>query len=88
MATAALASAHGLSVSTHVHPDVHVHFAAALSNIHPAGLEVMLPASGLDAFHLLLRTPLELRDGKVDVPDRPGFGLDFDWEAVEEYARV
>jgi L-alanine-DL-glutamate epimerase-like enolase superfamily enzyme len=88
MATAALASAHGLSVSTHVHPDVHVHFAAALPNIHPAGLEVMLPASGLDAFHLLLRTRLELRDGNVKVPDRPGFGLDFDWDAVKEYTRV
>ncbi len=87
MATAALASAHGLSVSTHVHPEIHVHFAAALPNIHPAGLEVMLPPSGLDAFHMLLRSSLELRDGTVEVPDRPGFGLDFNWDAVEEYAR-
>jgi L-alanine-DL-glutamate epimerase-like enolase superfamily enzyme len=87
MATAALASAYGLSVSTHVHPDVHVHFAAAMPHIHPAGLEVMLPESGLDAFHLLLRTPLELQDGMVEVPARPGFGVDFDWAAIEEYAR-
>lgn len=87
MATAALASAYGLSVSTHVHPEIHVHFAAALPNIHPAGLEMMLPTSGLDAFHMLLRTPLELRDGTVEVPDRPGFGVDFNWNAVEEYAR-
>ena len=88
MASASLASARGLEVSTHVHPHVHVHFGAALGNLHPAGLEYLAPDSGLDAFHELLATQLEIRDGCAVVPDRPGLGLEFDWGAVERYARV
>jgi L-alanine-DL-glutamate epimerase-like enolase superfamily enzyme len=88
MATVALASARGLEVSTHVHPDIHVHFGAALSNLHPAGLEYVHPDSGLDAFHKLLGTQLEVRDGCAVVPARPGLGLDVDWEAVGRYTRA
>jgi len=88
MAVAALASAHGLPVATHVHPEVHVHFASALPDLHPAGLELMLPSSGLDGFHHLLRTQLEVVDGAVVVPQRPGLGLDLDWPAVERYAHA
>jgi D-arabinonate dehydratase len=87
MAVAALVSAHGLQLSCHVHPEVHVHFAAALAARHPAGLEVMLPSSGLDGFHELTRSTLTLVDGRLRVPDRPGIGLDIDWSAVTRYAR-
>jgi L-alanine-DL-glutamate epimerase-like enolase superfamily enzyme len=86
MAAAALASARGLELSAHVHADVHVHFGAALPNLHPAGLEYMLPSSGLDGLHELLNTTLELRDGCALVPDRPGIGLDWNWDAIARYA--
>jgi D-arabinonate dehydratase len=86
MATAALASAHGLELSGHVHPDVHVHFGAALAGFHPAGLEYMPPGSGLDGLDELLASHLELRDGCALVPDRPGLGLDWDWAAVARHA--
>jgi L-alanine-DL-glutamate epimerase-like enolase superfamily enzyme len=88
MAAASLASARGLELSTHVHPEVHVHFGAALGNLHPAGLEYMPPASGLNPFHELLATQLEVHAGRLRVPSRPGLGLDFDWQAVERYASV
>jgi L-alanine-DL-glutamate epimerase-like enolase superfamily enzyme len=84
--SAALASAHGLELSTHVHPDVHVHFGAALGNLHAAGLEYMTPRQGLDGLHELLGTQLEIRDGAALVPDRPGLGMDWDWAAVERHA--
>ena len=87
MAVAALCSAHGLPLSGHVHADVHVHLAAAIAHRHPAGLEVMLPSSGLDGFHRLTRTPLALERGQVRVPERPGFALDMDWDAVTHFAR-
>jgi L-alanine-DL-glutamate epimerase-like enolase superfamily enzyme len=86
MATAALASARGLELSTHVHTAVHVHFASALTNLHPSGLEYMDPGSGLDELHQLLNTPLEVRAGRAMVPDRPGLGLDWNWDAVRRYA--
>jgi L-alanine-DL-glutamate epimerase-like enolase superfamily enzyme len=82
---AALASAHGREVCTHVHPEVHVHLGAAIENLHRAGLEVMLPELGLDVLHRLLERPLELRDGEAVVPDAPGLGLLPDWEAVEAH---
>lgn len=87
IAAAALASAQGLEISTHVHPELHVHFAAAASNVHVAGLEVMLPSSGLDGLHRLLRTQLSVSEGHALVPEGPGLGLEFDWNAVAEFSR-
>ena len=78
MAATALASARALPVSMHVHANVHVHFGAALSNLHPAGLEYMPPDSGLDALETLLDEPLEIRDGRAVLPDQPGLGLDLE----------
>jgi L-alanine-DL-glutamate epimerase-like enolase superfamily enzyme len=86
MATAALASARGLEISTHVHPNVHVHFGAALTNLHPAGLEYIRPEAGMDGLHELLETQLEIREGHAVVPTRPGLGLAWNWEAVRRYA--
>jgi L-alanine-DL-glutamate epimerase-like enolase superfamily enzyme len=88
MAAAALASAHGLEVSAHVHANTHVHFGAALGNLHPAGLEYMPPGSGLDGLEDLLHTKLVVEDGSAIVPARPGLGLDWDWESVARYARA
>lgn len=87
LASAALACAHGLQVSPHTHPELHAHLAAAIPNLYRAGIEYMDPELGLDAFHRLLATRLEIVDGEAVVPNRPGFGLDLDWDAVREYAR-
>jgi L-alanine-DL-glutamate epimerase-like enolase superfamily enzyme len=88
MSAAALASAHGLQVSAHVHADIHVHFGAVLPNLHPAGLEYMPPDSGLDGLAQLLDAKLEVRDGDAIVPDRPGLGIDWNWDAVRSHAGV
>jgi L-alanine-DL-glutamate epimerase-like enolase superfamily enzyme len=86
LASAALASAHGLSLSPHAHPEMHVHLAAAIPNLYPAGIEYIDPALGVDAFPRLLATQLEIRGGRALVPARPGLALDFDWDAVTTYA--
>jgi L-alanine-DL-glutamate epimerase-like enolase superfamily enzyme len=88
MASAALASAYGLEVSAHVHPNIHVHFGAAIPNLHRAGLEYMAPDSGLDGLDDLLQSSLVVRNGNAVVPDRPGLGLDWDWDAVARFADV
>jgi len=31
----------------------------------------------------LTKEPLEIRDGKIEVPERPGLGVEIDMEAVE-----
>ena len=86
MAATALASARGLEVSTHVHPPIHVHFGAALPNLHPAGLEYMDPDAGLDGLHELLNTRLEIRAGYAVVPNLPGLGIDWNWDAVRKFS--
>ena len=83
MASAALASAYGLEVSAHVHPNIHVQFGAAISNLHRAGLEYMAPDSGLDGLDDLLRPQAGGPQRRGSRPDRPGLGLDWDWDAVE-----
>jgi L-alanine-DL-glutamate epimerase-like enolase superfamily enzyme len=88
MASAALASAYGLEVSAHVHPNIHVQFGAAIPNLHRAGLEYMAPDSGLDGLDDLLQSSLEVQNGNAVVPDRPGLGLDWDWDAVARFADV
>jgi L-alanine-DL-glutamate epimerase-like enolase superfamily enzyme len=88
MASTALASAYGLEVSAHVHPNIHVQFGAAISNLHRAGLEYMSPGSGLDGLDELLKTSLEVSNGNALVPDRPGLGLDWDWDAVARFSDV
>jgi L-alanine-DL-glutamate epimerase-like enolase superfamily enzyme len=46
----------------------------------------MDPAAGLDGLHELLDTQLEIRAGYALVPDRPGFGIDWNWDAVKRYS--
>jgi L-alanine-DL-glutamate epimerase-like enolase superfamily enzyme len=87
MAAAALTSAHGLELSAHVHANIHVQFGAAV-DLHPAGLEYMPPDSGLDGLEQMLTTRLEIAGGCAQLPDRPGLGLEWDWDAVARYADV
>ena len=78
MKVAALAGAHNLPVTSHGVHDIHVHLLAAVPNA--SYLEVH--GFGLEQF---MAHPLELRDGKAVAPDRPGHGVELDWEALERY---
>jgi L-alanine-DL-glutamate epimerase-like enolase superfamily enzyme len=88
MSGAALASAHGLPVATHVHTDVHVHFAAAIPNLFAGGVEYMPPASEVDVLHHIQRDRLQVAGGRAHVPDRPGFGIDWDWKAIGRFTHA
>jgi L-alanine-DL-glutamate epimerase-like enolase superfamily enzyme len=46
----------------------------------------MPPDSGLDALATLLDEPLEIRDGRAVLPDRPGLGLVWNWDTVARFA--
>ncbi len=73
---AALAERSGLPVTSHGVHDIHVHLLAAVPNA--SYLEVH--GFGLERF---VRTPLTLADGRAIAPDRPGHGVEFDWDALE-----
>jgi L-alanine-DL-glutamate epimerase-like enolase superfamily enzyme len=78
MKVARLAEAHGLPVTSHGAHDVHIHLLAAVPNaayleVHGFGLERFMAGS------------LQMRNGSAIAPDRPGHGIDFDWDALAAY---
>lgn len=73
-----LAEAHNLPVTTHGVHDLHVHLLAAVPNA--SYLEAH--GFGLEAY---IREPLEIEDGWALASDRPGHGVEFDWEALEQH---
>jgi L-alanine-DL-glutamate epimerase-like enolase superfamily enzyme len=78
MKIARLAEANNLPVISHGVQDVHVHLLAACPNaayleMHAFGLEQFMAAS------------LQVEDGHVTAPDRPGHGIEFDLDGLSVY---
>ncbi len=74
---AALASAAGIEMSSHIFPEVSAHLLAATPTCH--WLEYV------DWAAPILAEPLRIVDGMAQVPDRPGSGVAWDQEAVKRY---
>jgi L-alanine-DL-glutamate epimerase-like enolase superfamily enzyme len=77
MKIAGMAEAFNLPVVSHLIPEFHVHLIAAIPN----GLTVEYMPWTLRLFQ---ETPV-LADGQLVVPNRPGFGLEFDAAAIKRY---
>ncbi len=75
MKVAHLAEAFGLPVTSHGAHDATVHLLAAVPN--RSYLEAH--GFGLDRY---IADPLRIEDGFALAPDRPGHGIQFDWEAL------
>ena len=81
---AQLAEQHGVFVVPHHSPEVHAHLVAALPEVgycvesHGSDVRDPLP-------HQVFRERVTFRDGYIHLNDKPGFGLDIDWKAVERY---
>ncbi len=73
-----LAETHNLPVTTHGVHDLQVHLLAAIPNA--SYLEVH--GFGLDRF---IVEPLQLVDGHAVAPQRPGHGMEMNWEALEAH---
>jgi L-alanine-DL-glutamate epimerase-like enolase superfamily enzyme len=73
---ARLAEAANLPVTSHGVHDLHVHLLAAVPNA--SYLEAH--GFGLERF---MADPLRLEDGKAIAPERPGHGVELDWQALE-----
>jgi L-alanine-DL-glutamate epimerase-like enolase superfamily enzyme len=72
-----MADALDVPVSSHIYTEQSVGLVAALGNA--TYLEHM------PWFETLFRERLEMREGEILVPERPGFGFTFDPDAVERY---
>ena len=81
----ALAAVHGLEVSPHVYPEIHVHLTAGLANV--PHVEMTDPAQGIEGLHLLMASTLDVRNGEATAPEKPGLGFELDRSAIERYRR-
>ena len=77
MRAAALAQGAGVEMSSHLFPEVSCHLLAVTPTAH--WLEYM------DWSDAVLQEPLNLRDGLVTIPERPGIGMNWNEEAVRRY---
>jgi L-alanine-DL-glutamate epimerase-like enolase superfamily enzyme len=73
---ARLAEAANLPVTSHGVHDLHVHLLAAVPNA--SYLEVH--GFGLERF---IAEPLRIADGKASASERPGHGVELDWQGLE-----
>ena len=79
MKVAALAQSHDLTIARHGNQEVHVQFVAAIPN----GLTVEFYRGSTDPMwgHTFKET-LQVEDGYVSPPDRPGIGIELNDEAL------
>ncbi|WP_424630265.1 enolase C-terminal domain-like protein [Bradyrhizobium sp. SYSU BS000235] len=74
---AGLAAAYNRELSSHLFPEVSAHLMAATPGRH--WLEYV------DWANPILEEPLQIKDGKAIIPNRPGNGLAWDKDAVAKY---
>ncbi len=83
MNVAALAAAYDLRIAPHGAQEVHIHLVTAISN----GLILEFYRETVDPLRgRIFKNPLTLdKEGFVQVPDRPGLGVEPDYELLEEH---
>jgi mandelate racemase len=74
---AALASARGVRMSSHLYPEASAHLLAVTPTAHY--LEYV------DWLDKVVQEPLRIVDGEAVIPDRPGTGIVWNKTAVERY---
>lgn len=85
MKVAALAQANDLDIAPHGSQYIHIHLVAAIPN----GLILEYYRDSVDPMHgKIFKDELEIRDGRVYAPDRPGLGLEVNREALKEHRQA
>lgn len=74
---AGLAAAANIPMSTHLYPEVAAHVMRVTRTAHLLEWQ--------DWAEAVLAEPYQVVKGKLEIPDRPGLGLDWDEEAVARY---
>lgn len=75
--SAPIAAAAGIEVSTHLYPEISAHLLRVTETAH--WLEWQ------DWADPIVAEPFALREGRLDIPDRPGHGMEWDEQAVEKF---
>ena len=78
MRVAAMAAAHDVPVSPHILSEHSLQLCGAVSNV--------AYSEHMPWFAPLFQERMEMIDGDILIPDRPGFGFSFDPDAIERHA--
>jgi len=81
---AALAEQHGVMIAPHTAPELHAHLVAAFPRCS-FGVESHGDAARDPVSHGLYRERVQVRDSHVHLNDKPGFGVEIDWEFVKRH---
>ena len=81
---AQLAEQHGVFVVPHHSPEIHAHLVAALPEVGYC-VESHGSATRDPLTHHVFPDRITFRDGYIHLSDKPGFGLEIDWKAVDRY---
>jgi len=81
---AALAEQHGVMIAPHTAPELHGHLVAALPR-GGFGVESHGDAARNPLGHHLFTEGPQTHDGHVYLNDRPGFGIEINWEYVKKH---
>jgi len=82
---AALAEQHAVMIAPHTAPELHAHLVAALPRCG-FGVESHGDAARNPLSHNLLVGGSETRDSFVHLNDKPGFGVEINWDYAKRYA--
>lgn len=80
---AATAASHGLTLCPHWFHDLHAHLVAATPN---ARYVEFFPDDQVLNFRRLVNTQIEVREGRLVLPQAAGLGFEFDGRALDRYA--
>jgi len=81
---AALAEQHGVMIAPHTAPELHAHLVAAFPRCG-FGVESHGDAARDPVSFGLYREHVQVRDSHVHLGDKPGFGVEIDWEFVKRH---
>ena len=84
MRIAQLAEQHGIMIAPHTAPELHAHLVAAFPRCG-FGVESHGDAARDPVAAGLYRSRVEVRDSHVHLSDRPGFGVEIDWDFVKRH---
>ncbi|MBI4305540.1 MAG: mandelate racemase/muconate lactonizing enzyme family protein [Chloroflexi bacterium] len=85
MKVAALAQANDLDIAPHGNQEIHIHLVVAIPN----GLILEYYRDSVDPMHgRIYKDTLRIKDGYVYAPDRPGLGIDINYDALEKHRVV
>jgi len=80
---AQMAASRGVSVCPHAYHEMHIHLSASLPNVPYS--ECFIDDSIVN-FRKLIDTQIEIRDGRLMLPTKPGIGFDYLADVVSEFA--